>query len=825
MRVLNASLLALALPSLGLGYTLAGSVADPQQRLIVGARVTLSCEQSEESVGTDSQGRFRFSERFSFEHCMLLVSHPGFEIFKRALSAEPAPVNVRLCLVVRKEAVQVVSGDFVGQDLREAAGSSLGSASLSDIDLRGISNNTADFIKYAKAAAGADTGSDAVYTDGLPSSALPPAEMVGRIDVNADPFSAEYSDNSQTHINITTKSPDRRFRFNFGGAGVGFGGGNSLAPGLQSVSHSESLGLTGPIPHVPLAFSLHANFGSYLNEQPIEALTPPSLVSGTTRTANLAGQNGSGLLNLHYSRGESSQIDFAYAEWDSTGSNIGVGGLTLPEAGSDSQLRTSEARLTFTRSGTAYLYRGGLVVDEKSFNMKANTTSLGITVPGSFVAGGASLASNQSLRTNWTWKNVIQFGSKVRLWTTGVTLTRSGDADHEWPNPTGSIEFSTLQAYAAALTGQPTGTWFFSKGNGQAHYATLEASPFMQGDLLHSENLLVTGGMRVDYQTRGGILLSPRLSAAGRKRGFVLRAGAGMFVHDWPSSIFLRTIEDDGLHLQNFILEGASFANILGPIAPAAVSASSVTSRLAPKLVRPRDWMLKGSAEHAIGKFTPGLEYTWVDGLHLLGSQRLPDQEGWMDLLESNRARQREQLHARLRYTWRRQNIVAHYEWIQSHDNTDGPFSFPENEDNLAAEWARTAGVSPRNFTIVDTVRAPGGISLSLVDLARGSAPYNITSGLITSEGLFNDRAGRARNSGNGPRYDSLSLYGSRRISLPSITGKERGRIYLNVGVRADNLLGNRNYLAVDSVLDSPLFGRPLAAGPGRSVRLWCNLE
>jgi hypothetical protein len=752
------------------------------------------------------------------------VSFPAFQDFKLALDAHPPHLLVTLRLAVAKQVVNVNSN---AEDLREIAHSSLGSVSLSDSDLRGISDNITDLIRYAKAVAGADMAPDAVYVDGLPSAILPPVEMVRRIDVNSDPFSAEYSDNDRTHIDITTRAADRKLHFNFGGAGAGLGGGNVLAPGLRSVTHSGSLGLIGPVPHVPLTFSLHGNLASHLSDQPIEAVIPLGFPAALgARTASVGSHSGSGQGNLHYSRAESSQVDFSYSDSESTGSNVGVGGLTLTQAGSDSKGRASEARVTYSRAAPSYVYRGGVVLDQMKTNLQANSTALGLTVVGSFIAGGAAFTGTESRRTDWTWKNVIQASSKRRFWTAGLTITRSGVSSDQWPNPNGVFEFSSLQDYTDALAGQPTGTWFLTRGNGRADYATVEAAPFTQGDLFRSKRLLVSSGVRADYQRGGGVLWSPRLSAAWKVRGFILRAGGGMFVHDWPANVLLHVIQDDGLHLQPYILENASLLNALNPQgADELVARGSVRAKLAPQLTRPRDWMFKASVEHSIGHLTPGLEYTWSDGLHLLGSERLPDQQGWMDVLESNRARQCEQLHARLRYTSRRQNIVGHYEWIRSFDNTSGPFSFPANQGDLRAEWARTAGVSPHNFTLVDNVRLPGEFSLTLMGTLRGSAPYDITSGLDTGDGLYNDRGGRPRNSGNGPGYRSLALFGSRRIPLPGITGKGGGRLYMNLGVHGENLLGDRNYYSLDPVLASPLFGKPLAAGPGRSIRFWFSID
>jgi len=823
-RVFGAVLgtLAFTLTSHALAAT--GTVMDPQHRVIVGARVILTCGRVVEELVTDSLGRFNLPPRPSFEHCRVAASHPGFETFERALDHNVALLSITLRLAADKQVVNVAAE---ARDLRGIVESSLGSVSLSDADLKGISNNTWDLIRYAKALAGADVGEDAIYVDGLPSATLPPSDTVARIDVNTDPFSAEYSDNDRMHINVTTKGSDRHLRFNVGGAGLGFGGGNQLAPGLHSVSHGGNFGLTGPVPRVPLTFSSHASVGSLQNQEPILAITSlQSNIAPNPPHAPVANQNDSGVLSLHYSRAESSQADFSYARYHSSGSNVGVGGLTLPAAGSDSSFNSKELRLTFTSAGAGYLYRGGIVLDDINSHLQANSTVLGVTVLGSFVDGGSAIASNQSRRTNLTWKNVFQSRSKRHLWTAGVTVTRFGISNDQQPNPFGTLEFSNLEAYTQAQAGSATGTLFLTRGRGQAHYASIETAPFLQGDLVHSENLLVIGGLRADYQTQGGILLSPRLSLAARARGFVLRAGTGMFVHDWPGDVLMHIIQDDGFHLQPFIIQNVALPEAVSPINPSlALAGALVQSKLAPEFTRPRDLMYRGSIEHSCGRFTVGLEYSAVDGRHLLGSERLGAQKGWLDLLESDRARRRQQLHARLRFQWKTQNVTAHYEWMDSKDNTGGPFSYPEQPYQLNQEWARTAGVSPHNFTLVDRFKLPNEISVTLIATARGSAPYNIVTGIDNGDGLFNDRGGRARNSGNAPRYNSLDLFGYRRFPLPSFSSKSDKKMYINLGAQVNNLIGNRNCTGLDAVLASPLFGRPLAAGPGRSFRLSLNLD
>jgi hypothetical protein len=810
----------LALPIAAYSISAKGTVIDPHLRVIEGARVRLTCGKATRDQMTDAEGHFEFPSLPSFATCTLAVTHAGFEPFEQPLGENLAHLTINLRIAADRRVIDVTTA----QDIREIAQSSIGSVSVSGAELQSISNSTGDLISYAKALAGADTSADAIYVDGLPSAALPPANMIARIDVNTDPFSAEYSDSDKTHINITTKNADRPFHVNFGGAGLGVGGGNPLAPELRSVTHSANFGLTGGIPQLPLSFSLHGNLGSLQNDQPIEAVTSVAQTASRLRPAVVGNRNASGQFNLHYAASESSQADFSFADSGASGFNVGVGGLTLPDAGSASLIHTREGRLTFTIADQCYVYRGGFVFDGMSSLLKANSSALGVTVAGAFVDGGAPITRSQSRRTSWTWKNVFQSSARHHLFSAGFTVTRSGISNTDQPNAFGAIDFSSLPAYAAAQAGSPTGTLFLTQGNGQTHYANTEVAPFVQGELLHHDNLLVIGGVRADYQSRGNVLVSPRLSVAARKGAFVFRGGAGRFVHEWPGIVFIHVIENDGLHLRSFIIDDVSLAQASGPILPfGGFSGNPVIERLSPNLTQPRDWIFRASIERPVGRFTPGLEYTSVNGQHLLGSERIPELSGLLDVLESNRTRRRQQLNVKLRFPWRAHNITAHYQWIRSRDNSSGPFSFPEYQGDLAAEWARSAGISPQNFTLVDNFTLPGKVSLNLIASSRGSSPYNITTGLENGDGLYNDRGGRPRNSGNGPRYNSLNVWGYRRIPLP-IGAKPEKRIYFDLGVQVNNLLGNKNYTSIDSVTNSPLFGTPLTAGPARALRFWLNL-
>lgn len=802
---------------------LRGTVLDPQHRLISGAKVELACGESAATERTNSQGQFTFPPRKDWRNCILQVMQQGFASYEQVLTGNPGLLRIELKLAEFKYSIDVNAE----QDrLHQATQSTLGTISLSEDRLRTISDRTRNLIQYAEQLAGVTSRQEVVYVDGLPSRALPPAELIARISVNDDPFSAEYADGDQVRIGIATKTPDRKLRWHFGGVSFGTGEGSALDPGHLSATRSGSLGLTGPVPRTPLTFSVDGNLISVSNPEAIRAAALP-LLQGTSvgppSTVLARNTSGSILLSTHYAQSESMNASLAFYAGKSHASNLTAGGLTLPEAAFSSRAGVLEFRATLSKQRPGYFYQAGFIFGQTNSELRSNSEKLGLIVPGNFVAGGAAIADNTSIGSSWFLKNLIQTSALGRPLIAGIIISSANDSINERPNPAGLMEFENLQSYERALTGAPTGTWFVTQGDGRARTSSLAMAPFVQSELWRGKNAILNAGLRADYQEGGGLLCSPRLSVASLLRSFVLRAAAGMFVHNWPNDVFLTVAENDGSHLERLLVPNVSFAQFAAQ--PTNVQ-QQVVSKLAPDLTRPRNWMIKTSVEHPFGNFVPGVEYTWTDGLHQLGSQRFASGTGWVDLLESNRVLRQHQLHASMRLDWKKQSFVFHYEWIRSRDDTDGPFSFPANQKDVLAEWARSSGVSPHNLIMSGSFLLRGGVKLNVVNSWRSSAPYNITTGLDSAHmGLYNDRGGLPRNSGNSPAYNSLSLYGYRRVRLPKFLRASREKTYVDVGIQADNLLDHKNYLTVGSVLGSSLFGRSLAALPGRSFRLWFTVD
>src|SRR5581483_5365473 len=452
-----------------------------------------------------------------------------------------------------------------------------------------------------------------------PTNYLPPADMIDTITVNADPFSAEYSDGSDTHIDIITRGAERKFHMHFGGVSLGIPTRSALNSHLVSSSRTGRLTLSGPIPQLPFTFSADGNVADRKGEDPVRAIVPcysvecPHIASAI-RKADL---NVTLVFGVYYAKSDSLRANASLYVSSARASNVNLSGLMLPEAGINEDSRARELRVAIEKTGADYIYRGGLVSSWSNAALEANSNKLGISVLGAFMAGGAEISADRFRNANWTMKNVLMSHWRNHYWSAGITASRFSQWHSEHPNRFGLLQFDNLGQYGlTATTAARTGTLFRTRGYAQIRYASTNVAPFAETDLLQSAHWSIRAGIRSDYQTRGNFLISPRLSISLSTKGFVVRGGGGLFVHRWDDGIFMRVIEHDGTHLESLVAHYVSFSDQNG----AVLHQDRLFSTTARHLEPTREWMTKLSVEHASGNFIPGAEYTWIRGEHLLGS-------------------------------------------------------------------------------------------------------------------------------------------------------------------------------------------------------------
>jgi hypothetical protein len=562
------------------------------------------------------------------------------------------------------------------------------------------------------------------------------------------------------------------------------------------------------------------NFSGWRKEEPIEAVVPA--VQGIPITsvgaAQIADVKAVFDLGADYSNKDTLRVNASLYVSTARHSNMSVSGLTLPEAGVHQDSAALEFRSTFTKVGKDYIHRGGISSDWSNSDLSANYGGHSVSVSGAFIGGGADVDKQNTQWVRWTLKNVLQFNTDNHNWSVGALISRRGDEENAIPNPFGHINFDNLSDYILSATiGADAGSGMVTKGKDSVQYASCTAAPFVEAEMLRRTRVVVRGGFRADAQTAGGILFSPRLSAVSILHGFALRGGTGMFVQNWANDVVLKLLENDGNHLQQFLITNASLSNLE---AATATLRSEIATKIAPDQTPTRNWVSKLSFEHPFGGFLPGVESTWMDGTRLLGSHRVTAPTGWTDVLESNRAQRKHQFHFRAQYRIRGQSLTAHYEWMHARDDTDGPFSFPARQDDISGEWGPTRGTAAGNVSWVRNLRFGKAFSLALVGSWHSPLPLNMTSGLDpTGNGLYTDRAGRTRNSGRGSYFNSAQLFAPRRCAVPKLFTESMQKVYADLGVQVINLLGEKDYIYMGTVIGSPLFMQPLAAAPGRPIQ------
>jgi hypothetical protein len=796
-----------ALPAHAQGV--AGIVLDPQDRRIVGASIVLTCAERMACTFSDAEGRFTFRTEAAPEGCALRVTARGFT--PTTTPASPgADVTVRLTVAPVVETIEV-------RPRAVSAPMATAGVVVSREQMRTISDDPAEILRVAKARAGPAAG-HAIYVDGLPAQQLPPVSRMASLAVATDPYSAEYSDPSLQRIDIVTLHPDRRWRVDFGGSPGTIDGDSPL--GDRSRSRSLRGGVAGPSPWAGGAFSVHADVDELGGERAVVTATP-GVEAAASQPAPYATSRRVISFQFHQALTTTTALRIEGLRTVDRTSGDGVGGEVLPEAGAAREGAASGFRVSVDRDSQGVSWRSQLLGDWNRNATRAASVAPALQVQGAFIGGGAPIWASTTNEGRLFWKTVVGSPAARAPWRVGLTVDRTLERRLQVPNTAGSVQLSSVEEWHAAESGAPVATVFQFTASSVQRVALLDAAAFAEAAFLQRPHLRLGAGARVDWQARDHVRLSPRLSAAGRHGDWTLSGGVGLFTQTWRPGLLLGTPAAEGpvpllMMGRQVSLDSVTRGNVVGV---------PIVMDVTPGLTRARYLMTSQAAERPIGSVTIGVEHVWWRGRRLLGAERLPDRSsnGWTDWLESNRSSDSHEVRARISVGGRKQNASLTYSRMHSTDDTDGPWSFPARQGDIAAERARSSRLAADNLDAVVSASLRS-VHVTAIASLRGASPYTIISGLdAEANGLYTDRGGLPRNSGRLPASRSLSLYLHRRFNLASVSGG-RANLPVDGGLQVDNVLAGRVWTAVGNVAGSPLFGRPEGAMPGRSVRIWFAL-
>lgn len=777
--------------------TVHGVVLDAQDRGVAGADIRLSCAGAANRARTAGDGQFSFGLTDASAGCDLTVLRAGFAVWHHTVRASSSPVIVKLRIASVRETMNVVA-PFGTWDL-----SLPGSAARRGApDLQPLGSDSHVWLDLMMNEAGAFVGQRRIYVDGLPADAPPDAPRIGRITVNADPFSAEYGGTDQNRVDITTATPDRHWRFNAGGPSWIRGGADPLVARPPPDRRRRFAGLSGPVPHIPVTFFLQGSTFSS-TEYPTYvadggALDTVAAVSKLNAWSFGAHLNRSGFVWHTAIDSSATRLDHA-----------GTGGLTAPEAGVRSVVATRRVLNSWATTGNTVRHRGGLLIVMSAADLSAIVTGQARTVYGQLHTSGVDMLADATSATRVHGRHVIDGARNGRPWSAGMELARAVLRDSPVPNPFGRIELETPDAV--------TGSLIVQRGARKLRVSDMAGAIFAQATPVDGRHLLLRAGARADWQSGEGLVLSPRATLLMRARGFIAAARAGLFVEPWSPALLLEARKRDGVGLETLVIHNVTAG---GDPSAALSGAEPLSARFASAASRRRDVVIETLIARAFGRATVSLDHKWTRGIALAGTTRSRTGVGLVDTIQSDRRLARRQLHLRVAVTAAAATVTAHYELARSFDDTDGPFSLPARQEDIGGEWGRSTGVAAHHASMVASFTLPGAVRVLASASASSGFPYSSLSGRdVERLAVFTDRRGAPRNGLTGPWQRSVSLFASRRIEVPRWRG-----LTFDVGVRAENVFDWTNVTAVGAVAGSGWAGLPFTALAGRTVNVWLSV-
>jgi hypothetical protein len=279
-------------------------------------------------------------------------------------------------------------------------------------------------------------------------------------------------------------------------------------------------------------------------------------------------------------------------------------------------------------------------------------------------------------------------------------------------------------------------------------------------------------------------------------------------------------------------------------------------------LRQPTTARVNGSVERVLGTFgRVNVGYFYSRGRQQLrgrnvnapleNGQRPDPFAGNITQVESTARSEGRMLHAGLNVNvpWHRTMLFFNYTFGRVMNDSDGPFSLPADNADLAAEWGPGPYDVRHRLSGMFNMDLWKGFKIATNFSAATGTPYNITTGFDDNgDTISNDRPegvgrNRARAEGRwdvGGRLSWSFGFGQRKGDGPGGTqvvmvrhvgggetpmggfsgGADNKRWRFEVYLAAQNVFNHTNWFGYGGVMTSPFFGRPTSASTPRRVEL-----
>ncbi len=597
-----------------------------------------------------------------------------------------------------------------------------------------------------------------LIVDGVETSSLDvPTSAVRSVEVNKDPYSAEFGRPGKGRIEVTTRQGSHhRYRglVSLMVRNSAFDARNAFAAATpESQRGIGEVELNGPITR-HLTFFVAGRYYTNNQGEVVDAALPTGpLVENFMAPERV--YHGFGRLEYdHHHR----KLAVTYKYKYKSKRDQDVGGFNLPESANN--IFDQENEVTVLDSEPVL----DQVINEARFRFKTQpqgawsvTSTPAILVAGAFTGGGAQVAQH-TRETSLTFEDIVSWSKgKHTLRAGGQVRPRYFDV-FDGSNFGGTFDFSSLKAFEA---GTPI-LFTVNRGNPAVSFSQHEFFSFIQDEIRVRDNLSLSLGLRHEFQSDADNYhnLAPRVGLAYAPGGrTVIRAGAGVFYDRLPEVMEQQALLYNGSLIHKAVIQNPTYPFPSGN--PADVPPS--VTRIAPGIVMPYLIQENLSIEHHFGNGRNMLtvDFTGLRGVKLyrmrnintpLPGTDVPPYPGFtnIDQFESSGMSRSKSMTVTYQTTLRRRfDLTVQYVLSKSLDDTPGmlPSSltsllffpvtanalFPANTYDLRGEWGRSDFDRRNRVNVVEFYRLRRSAPWQGVQSSPncGNGPHGIWRGCI----------------------------------------------------------------------------------------------
>ncbi|WP_047488784.1 carboxypeptidase regulatory-like domain-containing protein [Terriglobus sp. TAA 43] len=842
MRMLTVSALFL-LPASLLGQSnVTGHVSDPSGASVAGAKIVVTSGGKQQAGISDASGNFQVQHVASGSYRVHVDAINGFTAYDRTFTVGRIPVHLLITLRIDSVAQEIVVApepDAVSLD----NGNNRDQISADAALLQSVPVFDQNFVAALTPFLDQNTvgtGGVTIMVDGVERKTTGvSASAISEVRINSDPYSVETRQPGRGRIDIITKPGTPRIHgsLNFTFRDSVTDAKNYFAttrPFEQKRIYEGSI--TGPA-----ALDHHTTFllSGSRQEDNLQSIVHAVLPSGTF-DANVPTpmHDTEFAARVSHDFSDANRVSFQYNVSDVVTRNLGVGGLVLPDAGTNQRVREDDVIFTQRIIITPSLLNQLQLFYEQDYGpTRSATNAPKVIVDGNFTGGGAqadALQNENNLKINdtvsWTHgRHYVTFGVNI------PNLSRR--AWHDDTNRLGTFSFASLGDYES---GHPY-SYTQQAGPGRSIFWMNELGAFIQDQLQVSKNLQVSFGLRYDWQTyfKAWNDFGPRASFAYRLKDAktVLRGGLGMFFDRSGAAPEADLNKYNGVTLRAVTLLNPGYPNPY-PTRSDIYSYPTNLVTLEPGGRVPYAVNYSLTLERQLMKgLTFAATYRGTQGIALLRSRNVnapvPPQYSVVLAPAVGIVRQLESKGRQIGNTldltvqgkagrWFSGMLL--YTLSRTNNDTGGVTWFPANQYSMAGEYGRSDLDQRHRFNMLGSFNRDHWLNLGVAVKLYSALPYTETAGVDRyNTGLLNARPdGISRNTLRGGRVASLDVHWSKEAELRLKNGDVHPK--LNFSVDAFNVTNTASFTSFVGNIRSTLFSQPTTAMQARRVQFGTGL-